>query len=146
MRTNGVNCMKYSDNQELQNLYLLQKALQRDDKAEIKRYRALTSVSDDYQALCEKMRFLEIGMVSTYHESVALYKKEKQMLKERDEANRKAQQIHDKAFAELVKYENILYEPIKPLKRRIESAYARLENSKEQLEEANRRYNALRNL
>lgn len=72
-------------------LYKLRFAMVQGNAQEVGRLRNAIGIKDDYEKLCAKMRFLDIGMASTYEESLALYNQEAELnaqIKKTDETIR----------------------------------------------------------
>ena len=67
-------------NEELENLYLLMKALKRGDKAQIAQLRQKTGVQDDFETLTATLRFMQIGMAPTYEFAKAMYAQEQDLI------------------------------------------------------------------
>ncbi len=76
-------------NDELQNLYLLMKALKRNDNAAVSELRSKTGVQDDLETLVATLRFMQIGIVPTYAMAKMLYDQEKEIIL-KTEQNRNA--------------------------------------------------------
>ena len=90
------------------NIRDLQIALKKGDKAQINRLRSVTGVTDDLQTLTAKVRFLEIGMVDTYEESVKLYQREQALKRKIKEADERLRKENDK-IDEMVRSEMLSY-------------------------------------
>ena len=90
------------------NIRDLQIALKKGDKAQINRLRSVTGVRDDLQTLTAKVRFLEIGMVDTYEESVQLYQREQSLKRQIKDADARLRKEDDK-IDEMVRSEMLAY-------------------------------------
>lgn len=96
------------DEKFCKNIRDLQIALKKGDKAQINRLRSVTGVRDDLQTLTAKVRFLEIGMVDTYEESVNLYQREQSLKRQIKEADARLRKEDDK-INEMVRSEMLAY-------------------------------------
>lgn len=67
-------------NEQLQDLYLLLKALQKNDEITVKNLRKKTGVDDDYETLMATFRFMQIGMAPTYEIAKEIYKQEQEII------------------------------------------------------------------
>ena len=59
-------------NEQLEDLYLLTKALQKKDVETEKKLRQKTGVNDDMETLIATLRFMQIGMAPTYEFAKAM--------------------------------------------------------------------------
>ena len=80
-------------NNELQQLYLLQKALQKKDTAQAEQLRRQTGVNDDYDTLTAIIRFMQIGMAQSYNQACQIYHEQLKLEKTAKELRRQINQI-----------------------------------------------------
>ena len=82
-------------NEQLEDLYLLTKALQKKDVETEKKLRQKTGVNDDMETLIATLRFMQIGMAPTYEFAKAMYAQEQEIILKTNQNRNSAKHTYD---------------------------------------------------
>ena len=124
--------MYYFNVEEIDNLLCLQDAYKNNDKQAISKYKKITGVRDNYETLIAKLRFMQIGIARSYKEAEQIYFEEEEIIKEINRIQRSIQTSQN--FVDFVSRNE------RREREEYQRASDRLEDSREELETAQKRY------